>query len=113
MKKGNDPLLHGDAVAAGMVCAVWLSVRKCGLAEEAMNEISDFLMNGFPPVEFGEKDIPELINLMKFDKKNMAGQLRFALLSAPGKPCINVVCALEEAGESLLYYLQQKKLTGL
>ena len=113
MKQGHDTLLHGDAVAAGMVCAVWLSARKCGLAGEVMNEVTAYLLNGFARVEFSEKDIPDLINLMKFDKKNMAGQLRFTLISAPGKPCINVACTPQEAGESLLFYLQQKQLTGL
>ena len=109
MTDGHQPLLHGEAVAAGMICAVWLSCLKTGLVNNAMKEIRDYLVAGFNPVPFAREDIPKIMEIMKFDKKNDNGKFCFTLLSSIGSPRINVNCGPDEVTEALLYYLQELK----
>lgn len=106
---GLPVLLHGDAVVAGMICAAWLSYKKTDLNKEHFEEISSYLFSEFEPVRFKESDIPQIVNLMKFDKKNQSGQFRFTLLAKPGLPKINVACDSAEVSESLVNYLKIKE----
>ncbi|MCX6276823.1 MAG: 3-dehydroquinate synthase [Bacteroidetes bacterium] len=109
MTDDRKPALHGEAVAAGMICAAWLSSMKTGLSHKTMKEIQNYLDAGFDRISFTVDDIPKIIELMKFDKKNQDGKFRFTLLAAPGSPRINVSCEPHEVSEALLNYSQQQK----
>ncbi|MEI6434465.1 MAG: 3-dehydroquinate synthase family protein [Bacteroidota bacterium] len=109
MTDDNMPALHGEAVAAGMICAAWLSSMKTGLSEKTMKEIQSYLVEGFEPIPFTVDDISKIIALMKYDKKNRDGKFRFTLLAAPGSPKINVSCEPHEVSEALLNYSHQLK----
>ena len=96
-----EPLLHGDAVAAGMVCAAWLSHRKAGLPSEDLNAIRTYIGEGFPPFPVNRLSSPDIMEIMMHDKKNRNGQLQFTLISKPGHPLINISCDHEEIFEAL------------
>jgi 3-dehydroquinate synthase len=76
---GYGTWLHGEAVAAGMVCASRLAERR-GLIEHAVTERQRELL-----VEFGLPTTPrgwpadDLLAVMRSDKKALAGRLRFVL----------------------------------
>lgn len=82
LSKGLD-VLHGEAVAAGMIAEARLSHQSAGLPEGEMNQIISFLERIFPPVPIEEES--ELEALMQKDKKNRAGKIRMALLEKIGK----------------------------
>ncbi len=100
-------LLHGDAVAAGMVAESFLSVKKCGLPEEDLSRITSFIRGGYDTSVFAREDIPALVELMGHDKKNRGGTIRFSLLKKPGVPAINVACDTDLIAEALLFVIQK------
>ncbi len=46
----NRPLLHGHAVAVGIVCELYLSYKHCGLPVEILRQATNLIRNGYPPV---------------------------------------------------------------
>ena len=94
-------LLHGDAVAAGMICASYLSHRKTGLEIQELEAIRTYLAEGFPVCEVPRDAIPAIMELMMHDKKNRNGQTRFTLISKPGIPVIDVSCTQQEVMEAI------------
>jgi 3-dehydroquinate synthase len=104
--EGAYTLLHGEAVAAGMIGAVWLSSKKSGLTPDERDQIADFLFKGYGPFPFTHGDIPSLIDKMAHDKKNRNGEIRFTLISKPGSPRINMSCQPGEIAQALDFCLR-------
>jgi 3-dehydroquinate synthase len=78
-------LLHGEAIAAGMIMEAWLSTRLAGLSEEALGTITNYILS-----VYGHQSVPggaheELIALMKQDKKNEDSRINFTLLDEIGR----------------------------
>jgi 3-dehydroquinate synthase len=95
---------HGDAVAAGMICAAYLSNRKAGLPPEEMQRIVGFLDRGYPHLPMESSHTGEILDLLLQDKKNRDGKLLFSLIGAPGRPKWNVCCSTEDVGDALAFY---------
>jgi len=88
-------LLHGEAIAIGMILANYLSVEILGFPEEKSNTIKESLKAIYDHVDFNESDYASIIELLKYDKKNEHGNINFVLLNAIGKPKIN--CTVDKA----------------
>lgn len=97
-------LLHGEAVAIGMVCEAWLSWRMDLLEREAYDRIAEQLLVLYKPYQFDSADNHRLIELMRNDKKNSAGQFRFTLLTAIGKAKVDVHITAAQVQEALEHY---------
>jgi 3-dehydroquinate synthase len=79
-----EELLHGEAVAAGMRCAMQLAVR-LGRVDEATYARQEALLTTLNLlVDPLEADGQDLLRLMYRDKKTAAGKLRFILPSRIG-----------------------------
>ncbi|MCE9564553.1 MAG: 3-dehydroquinate synthase [Planctomycetes bacterium] len=78
--------LHGEAVAAGMVCASKLAV-KLGMIAASITERQVALLNSFslPTAPRHGWDTDKLIAVMRRDKKSAAGKLRFILPTRLGE----------------------------
>jgi 3-dehydroquinate synthase len=98
------PLLHGEAVAAGMICAGFLSHQKTGLATTDLDAIVTYLNDGFHsnPVDISSHE--RLLEIMQHDKKKRSGEIQFTLISKPGHPVINIACDRAEISGALEYY---------
>lgn len=84
LEEGN-PVLHGEAVAAGMIIEANIS-RKLGLLNESeYHIIQTFLSALFPKIELGEEQLEKALNYMHQDKKNKGNRISFTLLQSPGK----------------------------
>lgn len=86
----ENPLLHGEAVACGMVVETLLSQYQLDLPEEKLKKIIEGIKSHFLLPNLTDKTIDELVFLMKQDKKNKAGKVRFALIKKPGEPAYDV-----------------------
>ena len=98
-------LLHGEAVAVGMILATYLSVEICGFSSEKLTEISKALVALYGKVELTEEDQEKIIDLLKFDKKNEGGNINFVLLEKIGKPVIDCRVPNELIRKSFAYYI--------
>ena len=101
-----NTLLHGEAVAAGMTGAVWLSSKKTGLPPDERDQIAGFLYKGYGPFSFTHVDIPSLVDKMAHDKKKHNSEIRFTLISNPGSPRINMSCQPDEIAQALDFCLR-------
>lgn len=83
---GYGEWLHGEAVAAGMVCASRLAERK-GLIGADLTERQIKLLKAFglPIAPKPEWSLDDMIAVMRRDKKAAAGQLRFILPTRLGE----------------------------
>ena len=83
-----NPLTHGEAVAIGMWCALWISVRQCGLAETVLHDYEEKLhwLLSKATLSFSEIDIPAVLRYIGHDKKNRGGEVQWVLLPALGQP---------------------------
>lgn len=73
-------LLHGEAIAIGMILASYLSYEMCTFPKTKVQEISTYLVSLFPKQKFSEKDTQSIIKLMSFDKKNRNDKVLFVLM---------------------------------
>jgi 3-dehydroquinate synthase len=78
------PLLHGEAIAAGLYLESYLSHLHTGLAKNDFQEIKKWYKNLNRKLSFSNSDIKEILELMAHDKKNVNGEIRFVLLSSIG-----------------------------
>lgn len=102
--KKNRPLLHGHAVAAGLVSELYLSYKLCGFPMEKLSQVVYYLKEYYPPFIFDCKDYDTLYELMTHDKKNEAGIINFTLLAQVGDVRINQQVSKEKILESLDFY---------
>jgi 3-dehydroquinate synthase len=100
----DNPLLHGEAVALGMIAEAFLSYKILGLSFDDLMEISDFISNLYPEFNLSQLDDFEILSLIQQDKKNEHQQLCFTLLDEIGKFRINVHADDELIFDALNFY---------
>lgn len=100
MKHGR-PVLHGYAVAYGMVCELYLSARKTDFPTDKRHQTVRFILDHYGRLPYTCDDYPELLELMRHDKKNTSGIINFTLLGGIGDIRINQTATKEEIEEAL------------
>lgn len=82
-------LLHGEAIAIGMVLEGFISSEILGLPREDAEKIKAVFGNIYPNISFDSETITAIIGLLTHDKKNESGNILFVLLEKIGKPVWN------------------------
>jgi len=85
----ETPLLHGEAIAIGMILESYVSKEKGLLSNEEYQQIKYIITNIYEKVTFNDDDIVSIQNLLIHDKKNEYGKVQFALINGIGKIIIN------------------------
>ncbi|MDV6167272.1 3-dehydroquinate synthase [Flavobacterium sp. DG1-102-2] len=85
----KETLLHGEAIAIGMIIEAYLSLQLNFISSEEYYEIKYIITGIFEKVSFNDKDVNEIMNLLVHDKKNVSGEVQFVLLDKIGKTVIN------------------------
>jgi 3-dehydroquinate synthase len=80
----HRPLLHGHAVAAGIIGELYLSYKLCGLSVGLLRRVTNFIKAHYPSLFFRCDDYDALYEYMTHDKKNEGGRIFFTLLSGVG-----------------------------
>ena len=83
----EDSLWHGEAVAAGMICALHLCSEFENFPKQLTEEICLLIKSWFPWLKINFPD-DEIVHHIKFDKKKAGKPVRFVLLKAIGEPVI-------------------------
>ncbi|TCO08030.1 3-dehydroquinate synthase [Natronoflexus pectinivorans] len=104
--KNNQPVLHGYAVAWGMVAELYLAHIKLGFPLKMVEELTAYTKNIFGSFSYTKADFDYLYETMTHDKKNQAGRINFTLLKAVGDIAINTHCEVHEVHEALSFYLE-------
>ena len=100
----NRPVLHGYAVAWGIVCELYLSHIKTGFPKEKMRQTIQFIKENYGAFAFNCKQYDRLYELMLHNKKNTAGIINFTLLKEVGDICLNQTADKETIFEVLDFY---------
>jgi 3-dehydroquinate synthase len=77
---GYGELLHGEAVALGMLMATELSVRVLGLDPAWVPRLRQLLQRAGLPVQAPRLPDAQFLQLMRGDKKSEGGSVRYVLL---------------------------------
>ena len=97
----KNTLLHGYAVAFGLIGELYISARKAGFPTARLHQTARFIRENYGAVAFTCDDYPTLLNLMRHDKKNTSGTINFTLLHDIGDIRINQTATDEEIREAL------------
>jgi len=82
-------LLHGEAIAIGMILESYISLHKNLITAAEYSEIKTAIKSIYDDVEVEENDIDPILELLVHDKKNEYGLIQFALIEGIGKIKIN------------------------
>ena len=100
----RKPVLHGYAVAWGLVCELYLSVAKTGFPVDKMRQMARYIFEHYGRMPITCDDYPTLLELMTHDKKNTGSNINFTLLGGIGDIRINQTATKEEIEEALDFY---------
>ena len=77
-------LPHGEAVVFGLIIESYITMRQIGGNKEYIRQLMTLARDLYSPFFFTCKDYPELLRLMRCDKKNAAGTITIMGVVAPG-----------------------------
>ena len=100
----RKPVLHGYAVAWGMIVELYLSVVKTEFPQDKMRQTVAFIKENYGRMAISCDDYPHLIELMHHDKKNQGNSINFTLLGGIGDIHINQTATEEEIKDALDFY---------
>lgn len=100
----NKPILHGYAVAYGIICELYLSHALQGFPLDKMRQTVNFIKENYGRMNITCDDYECLYSLMKHDKKNTGNEINFTLLKDVGNIKINQTVSKELILESLDFY---------
>lgn len=87
--EAKKTMLHGEAVAIGMILESHISLQKQLIKQEDYREIKAVIDSVFNKVYFNDEDINAVIKMLIHDKKNEFGNIQFVLLNGIGNAIIN------------------------
>ena len=87
--ENKKSLLHGEAIAIGMILESFISLEKGLLNQEEYDQIKTTIKAIYDDVVFEKTDIDPILELLIHDKKNEYGNIQFALIEGVGKIKIN------------------------
>ena len=100
----GKPILHGYAVAYGMVCELYLSCLHTGFPSEKMRATVRYIRDYYGHLPITCKDYPKLLDLMRHDKKNVSDIINFTLLGDIGDIRINQMVSENDIQEALDFF---------
>ncbi|MFD2725978.1 3-dehydroquinate synthase [Hyunsoonleella rubra] len=90
----KSDLLHGEAIAIGMILETYLSSKILGFPHYKLELIKALFIKYYGMVNIEANDYAPIIDLLKYDKKNSHGNINFVLLEDIGTTKID--CRVQE-----------------
>ena len=98
----GKPYSHGEAVGIGMICALYLSVKKLGLPQAFLDDYRKVAGKMVALPHYSLKETEEILTYMRQDKKNAGGEIHCVLLQELGAPVIDLAVDENEIRDALL-----------
>lgn len=100
MEEGRT-ILHGYAVAWGLICELYLSAVLCDFPKDKLRQTVQFIRQNYGDFALDCKEYERLFEFMKHDKKNEGDNINFTLLGGIGNILINQQASKEDIFEML------------
>ncbi|OQX81708.1 MAG: 3-dehydroquinate synthase [Bacteroidetes bacterium 4484_249] len=100
----SNPLTHGEAVAIGLICEIYISNKIAKLPKIEMDEIVHYISTNFSHYQIQSDNFDMITDIMKHDKKNIGDEFNFTLLTSIGNSLINQNVDINTILESLRFY---------
>lgn len=100
----DKPLLHGEAIAIGMISEAYLSHKVLDMPLTDLSTITNFILKIYGKVTLDQSNDQQYLYLMSRDKKNERKQINFTMLKTAGEALINQHCSEALILESIDYY---------
>lgn len=100
----NFGIKHGEAVIAGIICALRLSVIRNIMTEQTAEPLINFSLQYIRTRKLKDVNNARAYNIMLQDKKNSGGTIKFVLVNKPGKLFIDVPADKSEVFSVLNYF---------
>lgn len=100
----KEELLHGEAIAIGMIMEAYISSHLLGFPKDDLKTIKETFLKIFKRVTIEASDHNAIIKLLKYDKKNEHGNINFVLLERIGMPKIDCLVENELLLKAFDYY---------
>ena len=97
-------ILHGEAIAIGLILETYISHLKINFDLKITKEIKNHIDQHYEIIEFSEESIRKIIDLLKYDKKNNNDEPMFVLLNNVGEMKINQPVEIELIKEAFKFY---------
>ena len=99
-----EPLLHGYAVAFGLIPELYLSAVREGFPQDKLRQTVTYIRENYGRFAITCDDYPRLIELMHHDKKNTGNEINVTLLAGVGDIHIDQTISEEEVKEALDFF---------
>ena len=100
----RKPVLHGYAVAYGLIVELYLCCVKTGFPQQKMRQTVAAIKEHYGRMPITCDDYPQLLALMHHDKKNTGHDINFTLLGDVGDIRINQTASEDEIRDALDFY---------
>lgn len=97
-------VMHGEAVAAGMIAENYIAVKKGMLSQKTHEEITDYIIRIFGKMQIHETEDESITALTLQDKKNKGNRILSVLLEDVGKAKWDCEITSEEVKGALSFY---------
>lgn len=102
--EGDTPLLHGEAIAIGMITEAYISLHRGLITQGVFDTMTNALIAIYGHHPSYATDVKEIIKLMAFDKKNDGGRIMCSLLDRLGSCLYDQEISEKEIVGALMYY---------
>ncbi|MEO1711814.1 MAG: 3-dehydroquinate synthase [Bacteroidota bacterium] len=100
----ESPLLHGEAIAIGMIAEAHLSMQKADLSEAQLQEVSETILGIYEPPALDFSHWETWMHFMRNDKKNESDQILCSLISPIGDYKVNISVQEAEIRAAFEFY---------
>jgi 3-dehydroquinate synthase len=100
----DNPLLHGEAIAAGIIMEAHLSFQILNFPRNILDRLTTMISGIFPLKPVTVWSFEEIESLVSQDKKALKGITGFTLLRKPGDFVTEVACSIPELRKAVGYF---------
>ncbi len=104
LDKGKRKILHGEAIAIGMIVEAFISHQRDLISLQELEEIESYLFENYGRVKLHSEEISKIIALTAQDKKNKGKEIRFSLLTGIGDCGYDIPVSASEMKKAIQYY---------
>lgn len=101
----NNRVLHGEAIAAGLIAEAQIALKRGLLTDEAFRQITYYIFRIFGKIRLKQDSLDAIAALTLQDKKNKGNKILCVLLDGIGKAKLDCEISLEEVKDALSFYV--------